>query len=129
MTDVVIVGLVASEESGEVVRSAEELIAMGDRHFERVSDGEMDILFQHLHGLSMAHEEYDERDWRELQGQFCHRNIPITAFPNAPRMYPTMNDKELSQLFHRLWNRDRDGGNKMSWKVFLKQLSVRNLHL
>lgn len=111
------------------VRSAKELVALGDQHWDRFPDKEMVVLFQHLRELGMCHPEYDEEEWRELQVQLHYRDIPITVFGEEPDTRPRISDMELSNLFHRLWTKHRKGYNKMSWRVFHRQLVIRKLHL
>lgn len=114
---------------GDKIRSAEQLVALGDQHFTAYSNEEMGTLFQHLRELSMCHEGYDEAEWCELQAQLCHRDISISVFTDDFGTHPKMPDMHLSLLFHRMWTRHRDSRQKMSWKVFQKQLIVRKIYL
>ncbi len=124
---------VTSEDETRItnMRTAEELIALGDRHFERYSDEEMNVLFQHLRESSMTMPEYDEDEWVMFQVYLRGSDIHISVFSEFTEGCASVSLEHLSNLFFRLWgnNYEHPNYNKMVWKVFLKQLSIRGIYV
>ena len=122
---------ITSEDETRITntRTAEELIALGDRHFERYSDEEMNVLFQHLRESSMTMSEYDEDEW--VMFQVCLRGIgvPITVLPEYLKLEASPSLPQLSMLFHTLWTKNRKRYRKELWRVFRKQLSIRGIYV
>lgn len=110
-------------------RTAEELIALRDQHWERFSDAEMNILFQHLRETGIGSPEYDEEGWITLQGCLRSVGIPINVFPNHIDDRAAPEPGQLSVLFHHLWTTQRSRYRKMDWRVFHKQLVIRKVYV
>lgn len=116
------------EKEGRVMtRTAKELIALGDQHFDRFSDKEMNVLFQHLQEANIGSPQYDEGEWVMLQIYLRGSGIPITVFPGYVDGCGVPEEGKLSNLFHRVWTKHRDGYRKIDWKVFHNQLSIRKI--
>lgn len=107
-------------------RAAEILIALGDRHFEQFSDEEINVLFQHLRETNGG---YDEGEWTLLQVYLRGFGVSITIFSEYLEGCSAPSLDQLSNLFHRLWTKNRAGHQKMDWRVFHRQLVLRGIYI
>jgi hypothetical protein len=108
------------------MRTAEDLIAAGDQHFEQFSDKEMNVLFQYLREKNAIDAERRECDWRLLQHRLRCNGVAIDIFEPGGHEGHAIS---LNDLFHRLWTRNIGKALycKMAWKVFRKQLTMRGI--
>lgn len=108
------------------VRTADELIELGDQHFDKFSDREMNMLFQYLREKDSVSGEKGESLWRLFQYRLSCNGVPITIFQYGEY---EGHDISFDDLFHRLWTQSAkmDNYSKMAWKVFRKQLFMRGI--
>jgi len=100
-----------------------------DYYEGRFSDGEINVLFQHLRELNMVQENHDEEEWKELQAQLCHRGVLITVFTDESEYRPQKRDPLLYSLYRQLWAKDRVSRHRIVWEVFNTQLRKRGIFL
>lgn len=127
ITTAAFVGRREMEEYGkEKPRTVEELIALGDRHFNAFSNSEMNVLFQYLREKDAIVERNNGDYWKLLQHRLQSRGIAITVFEPGGH---AESDIGMDDLFHHLWTRSAGKGEylKMAWKVFRKQLQMRGV--
>ncbi len=110
-------------------RKASELIELKDLHFDRFSDFEMGGLFIHLWVKHLGIAGYSNEPWQSLHDELVYRAIMLPVFNEPKTQKQNMADRELEQLFHRLWTQQGydEAYHKMDWKVFHKQLILRGI--